>query len=266
MWQRFAITGRQAWIFLTKFLSPPTWVRRQRGEKLADRPHPVAVALGLVSPTLALVALMVSFFSYQASQTGVRLSEQSLRVANRAYLTVRRTGGNIDVDRNTAKFPGGDHFPNSARLYIEYDVENVGRTPGRLSRLDVRLTEVPDEWRLVESDRYVATTSRHVDDPALTGRRVRGVHLLWIKDETTIAPSTTVRRGHILRFDRVESWVEHLTEPAETDVIARSQVQIITRIRVDARLHYTDIFDEPAALTWCWFVSEAGRVTLCSPD
>jgi hypothetical protein len=50
--------------------------------QFADAPHPIAIALGLLSPALALVAVYISWSSFSFSQA-------SLEIGQRAYLSVR---------------------------------------------------------------------------------------------------------------------------------------------------------------------------------
>ncbi len=44
-------------------------------EKLADRPHPISVRLGLVSPTIAVVALIVAFMSLWTNQRSMKVGQ-----------------------------------------------------------------------------------------------------------------------------------------------------------------------------------------------
>ena len=91
---------------------PPT----STPEKVADKPHPLTVRLGLVSPAIAFVALLVAFLSLWTSC-------QAMKVGQRAYLTyqVAVTNGNqvleaLRVDK--------DFF-----LTYQVTVTNMGNTP-----------------------------------------------------------------------------------------------------------------------------------------
>lgn len=48
--------------------------------KVAPRPHWITILLGFLSPGLALVALAMSYMSYQTAQSSLSLSQQSLQV------------------------------------------------------------------------------------------------------------------------------------------------------------------------------------------
>ena len=85
-------------------------------EKVADRPHAITVWLGLISPAIALVALLVAFGSLWTSQ-------RSMKVGQRAYLTyqVSVTNGNLVLE---ALHADKDFF-----LTYQVTVSNMGSTP-----------------------------------------------------------------------------------------------------------------------------------------
>jgi hypothetical protein len=104
---------------------------RYTPEKVADRPHPITVLLGLVSPAIAVVALLVAFLSLWTSQ-------RSMKVGQRAYLTyqVAVTNGNEVVEALRAD---KDFF-----LAYEITVTNRGNTPADLIYPKINVVPDPD--------------------------------------------------------------------------------------------------------------------------
>lgn len=77
-------------------------------EKTADRPHRITIYLGLLSPTLAVFAVFISFLT-------LRTNQRSMRVGQRAYLSAS--------DFNFTR--------NASYLAIRYTVQNTGNSPAR---------------------------------------------------------------------------------------------------------------------------------------
>ena len=61
-------------------------IQRNAPAKVADRPHWITIALGLLSPLVAVVAVWI------ASQS-LKTNQQSMKVGQRAYLTRLSRGG-----------------------------------------------------------------------------------------------------------------------------------------------------------------------------
>ena len=101
-------------------------------EKVADRPHPITVHLGLVSPAIAIVALLVAFLGWCTSQW-------SMKVGQRAYLIyqVAVTNGNQVMEALRAD---KDIFLN-----YQVTVTNMGNTPADL--IYPKISVVPDPHR-----------------------------------------------------------------------------------------------------------------------
>jgi hypothetical protein len=99
--------------------------------KLADKPHPITVRLGLVSPAIAVVALFVAFLSLWASQ-------RSMKVGQRAYLSYQVTvaNGNQVVEALRAD---KDFF-----LTYQVTVTNMGNTPADSIYPKINVAPDPD--------------------------------------------------------------------------------------------------------------------------
>jgi hypothetical protein len=132
--------------------------------KVADRPHPVSVCLGLLSPLIGVAALFAAFGSLYTSRTAMKVSQ-------RAYLTYQLTVtnmGNTPADSITPKinvvpdpdrsplmitFPNGQPFdlgPKESRVLtgqaLFRHVHNVRQIPSFSTRLTGQI-EYKDVFR-----------------------------------------------------------------------------------------------------------------------
>lgn len=92
-------------------------------QKTADRPHRITICLGLLSPILALVSFGVSFYVFKDSQ-------QSMRVAERAYLGFHFVSGDVEP-----KEDGGQPFHVAASVIVK----DVGKTPAYIDTVKKEL-------------------------------------------------------------------------------------------------------------------------------
>src|SRR5579864_5645437 len=107
-------------------------------EKAADRPHPITVRLGLLSPSIALVALFVAFLSLYTSQ-------RSMKVGQRAYLTYQvavTNGGEVVNALHAEK----DFFLN-----YQVTVTNMGNTPAEAIYPKINVVPDPDRTPVMVS-------------------------------------------------------------------------------------------------------------------
>jgi hypothetical protein len=98
-------------------------------EKRADRPHPITIALGMVSPTVAIVALLLSFKSLEMSRRSLDLNAESQRIAQRAYL-----GARLDIQPKLMV-----HDEEQWGLNIE--LNNTGNTPSAVSLTSIDILD-----------------------------------------------------------------------------------------------------------------------------
>ena len=75
-------------------------------KKTADRPHAITVILGILSPLLAVAAVIISF-------QGVRTSRTAMQVGQRAYLSI--TDGHLTISGKAAHY--------------RFVLHNLGNTP-----------------------------------------------------------------------------------------------------------------------------------------
>jgi hypothetical protein len=91
--------------------------------KTADRPHKITIALGLLSPMLAMVSLGVSFYVFRDSQL-------SMRVAQRAYLGFSFVSGEVAP---APALQETDPATYSVRAVVS--VRNIGNTPAYIEKI-----------------------------------------------------------------------------------------------------------------------------------
>ena len=115
--------------------------RRRKNRRVADRPHWIAIALGLLSPGLGLAALAISWNGYKLSMESLALSRESMVTGQRAYLAVRN--GEFDFDDSMA--------PIHREGHIRFEIVNLGNTPARITAIVLRFTN-PEGWS-VPADR-----------------------------------------------------------------------------------------------------------------
>src|SRR6267378_91674 len=115
--------------------SPPgVQIQNERAEppkKVADKPHPITICLGLVSPSIAIVAVVIAILSLWTNQ-------RAMKVSQRAYLTyqVAVTNGNEVVESlRTDK----DFFLN-----YQIMVTNMGNTPADSIYPKISVVRDPD--------------------------------------------------------------------------------------------------------------------------
>jgi hypothetical protein len=95
--------------------------------KISDRPHPITITLGLLSPALALVSLAVSFYVFRDSQ-------RSMRVAQRAYLGFHFESGEVGP---TPSIRASD--PPKYRVRANVSVRDIGNTPAYIDTIKKEL-------------------------------------------------------------------------------------------------------------------------------
>ena len=87
--------------------------------KTAERPHWITIAVGLVSPTIACVALFLSFESIEMSRKSLDLGVASQKIGQRAYVGAHLTN-NVEAFRE-----GGGFW----LWRVNLELNNTGNTP-----------------------------------------------------------------------------------------------------------------------------------------
>lgn len=122
---------------------PFGFFRRRRGEEESDKPHRITIALGLLSPALALAAFGLAWNNRQ-------LSIQSMEISQRAYLTAE----NGSWELLSGQF--GDLERWFVSSSIAFDVKNSGDTPATLVSAEVELHK-PEGWAKPIRDSEIGT-------------------------------------------------------------------------------------------------------------
>src|ERR1039457_2121971 len=104
--------------------------------KVADRPHPITITLGLMSPILGLVALFMSIQSLRLSEAALNTSQQSMKVGQRAYLSITDTVLTIIPSKDLWKGTPGKLV---VQLSLTGILHNLGNTPASIEKLDTVL-------------------------------------------------------------------------------------------------------------------------------
>ena len=125
------------------------------------RPHVLTVIIGLLSPALALVALVMSGYSYQVAKESLKISHDTfginrdmLQVVQRAYLTIE------DVEL-TLSHPNHCYVDTQAgqqcvRVNYQFTIYNMGNTPAIISKpLKHHRFTFPKTWSVPEAEGFV---------------------------------------------------------------------------------------------------------------
>ena len=92
-------------------------------QKTADRPHPLTILIGLLSPSLALVSLGISMYVFHDSR-------QSTRIAQRAYLSSHFEHGRL------ADAPALKSTEQPFNIAVDASIRNLGNTPAYIQSIE----------------------------------------------------------------------------------------------------------------------------------
>src|ERR1035438_1498502 len=151
------------------------WYESDTSQRTADRPHWIAIVLGLLAPTLGIVALAVSYRSFRVSEQSletsrlsVDTSQQSMKVAQRAYIEISNERAEIRPDHyrelSPLKLTGSD------MLAYGFAITNLGNTPAEITEISIGYwlpggwdlagfagrPKMPREDRFMPKERYLA--------------------------------------------------------------------------------------------------------------
>ena len=181
--------------------------------RIADRPHWIAITIGVFSPALALAAI---YISYQALNT----SERSLKVGSRAYVAV--LGGELRFSNFGIVYENnvgiGGHC--IVRMELSTTFQNAGSTPASGGTFSAKY-RLPKGWSAA---------------PA------------WVKKNLgsatigMIGPRATLNWTYTQLFE---------LSPDIYDAFRNRPTQKHL-VYVDATLAYKDVFDEKSTIRWCW--------------
>ncbi len=108
-------------------------------QKVVDRPHWIAILIGIFSPTVGICALIISLMSLQ---TG----ERSLEIGQRAYLALYDSAATITKDAYASAFSGRS---TDVQIVFTGTIKNLGNTPARVTSFRTEYKDVPTDWQRV---------------------------------------------------------------------------------------------------------------------
>jgi hypothetical protein len=189
--------------------------------KVADRPHLLTLLIGLTSPLLAVVALVISLQS-------LRTSETSLKVGQRAYLAVQN--GELWVSR----VPGA---PAEVNVYLQCEVHNLGNTPAFIKEVKMAYgdmsgwTEVPPAIQLpVFSGEVGPKAIRHLTAAKLYSLDPSALRQLTMQETEVAKFRQAIRAGD-----------------------TNAQLKYVRALaNVGISLTYVDVFSQPQTIVWCY--------------
>lgn len=204
------------------------WVVDAGERRIADRPHHMTIVIGLLSPVLAGVAVIVSILA-------VHTSERALKIGTRAYVAV--LAGNLQffnygiVQHETADNSGGQHC--IVRMDLSATIQNAGNSPASAVSFKEHY-RLPKGWS---------------EAP------------VWVKQQLgstsigIIGPKSTVNWSYTHLFE--------LT-PEIYDAFRNSPGQHFGQtffIYMDAEADYKDVFGDTSTVKWCWVAATNERKT-----
>jgi hypothetical protein len=197
------------------------WVVNE-DRKTADRPHAITIAIGIFSPALAVIALIVSIMS-------LRTSDRSLKVANRAYVNVV-SGSLLFSDFGYVvqeKGPdAGTHL--IVRMDLFARLQNAGNSPASVGDFKPRY-QLPPGWS--EAPSWVKTRLNY-----------NGIGM--------IAPKSTLNWAYTELFELTPN-----TYNAFRNFPGRAFVYM------HATFNYKDVFNETNEVAWCWAAAGNEKTT-----
>jgi hypothetical protein len=196
----------------------------QTVKKIADRPHWITIVLGLVSPLLAGVALIISLES-------LHTSERTLEVGQRAYVAIqnkkitfsRIIPGPPPAPSSAVRPSGGEiqtRLEQIATMDVSITLANSGNTPAEFTRFTPTFKQLPQGW----------TLNKKAWQPIQKTPSVLG------------AKSQTVWEYHEGFLLTPEAWS------------AYSQPGISSALFFSGELQYLDVFKKEHRVDWCWMV------------
>lgn len=212
--------------------------------KTADKPHKITIGLGLLSPSLAVLALVVSLFALHES-------ERTLQIGQRAYVSLQN--GRITFGQMTAGPPpqptsslrNDEPQPNNAvangqaqpdhfvAMLLTVTLVNTGNTPAQFVRFTPTYNNLPEGWTIRKQEYKPKDTT-----PPYLGPKAQA---LW-------------RYRQSFELTR-EAWSQFST------------AGVMNYLHLSGDLLYEDVFGKRHAVNWCWdtFANERnnGEVTDC---
>jgi hypothetical protein len=123
---------------------------RAKKEKVADRPHLYTLIVGVLGPIVTALAIGVTgcfaYKSWTTANESLTLAERSMKVGQRAYISIENSGSSISLIRAVRDVAGGGTAPSlGVAIEQSFRMRNSGRTPASLKTLTLKFY-TPDGW------------------------------------------------------------------------------------------------------------------------
>lgn len=93
----------------------------------SDRPHPFTMAVAVAALIVSGISALISYRVYAANQESNRKTQESNRLAQRAFVTVQNP--RVTQRYNASENDGAGHTINGMVYRFELDLVNLGNTP-----------------------------------------------------------------------------------------------------------------------------------------
>lgn len=207
------------------------------GKNVADRPHWITILIGFVSPSVAIVALIISLQS-------LNTSKQSLEIGQRAYVSL--LDGKLTFNHMTIGPPPGPslgiQLPGAviqseqgpiATMLLSVNVVNSGNTPAEFTTFTPTFKHLPDGWSVRNPDWQAVQKT-----PRFLGAKSQGP---WeFHQDFSLTP---------------QAWTTYLRAGPRPGLYFSGE------------LRYLDVFHTEHTVDWCWMTladeRNEGYVTDC---
>ena len=216
-------------------------------KKTREAPHWIDIAIGVLSPLLAVVAIV---FSYESVAT----SRQALQIGTQAYLTAKNGSIRVEVDDDPKS------WMNFVNVYSQFTLENFGSTPAK--KISVTLSvrsPLPWENRSPDPDPIAdmpPKSTRNIQiktvfalphEEAEHFKNAFAVtdlkHLRqWYKDAITIERSSAAlefRKRFYSRKLPIDDREDHIWYE-------------LRFFQIDGIITFFTVFDKRENVSWCW--------------
>lgn len=232
------------------------WVLKEDGapRKSAERPHAVALFLGLASTIVALLAVYISSQSFRVSEQSLKASQSSTRIAQRAYLDI--ANATIQI-RELSNAKAGTLFYTLddaelttyglAEILYVLEVRNLGNTPAHFKDVHIVLDTGLDWVMLKDGYQSVVEnqTNRFGDPLALPND-------LGPKSSRVVESSV----GIAFTSKAAAQSYRQMREMAAKGLTDFVQALHHERyLRLTGSIRFTDVFEEEHTVPVCWSVA-----------
>lgn len=223
---------------------------RLKQHRVADRPHAITIALGILGPLSALIALVVTasiaYSSWRTATQSLEVAQSNMKVGQRAYLFIENSHSRLLLVK-ARRDDVGDSLVGA--IEQSFTMRNSGRTPATLHNLTLRFRLPLGWWEGTDSrhrfakdgDAWVYTQPMGRELPQDGERGFSNAYMFSLSDEAVGAYS---------------HWLKHKTFPGQTfETFSKAYP-----VQVEATLDYTDVFNERHTANWTDQLTEMSSV------